>query len=153
MAISVSCGSIKSRCSQDQFKWQKEEKFHVFSSSFVSDEEEEESAEEFSLAIRPLFSAAMRILLRRETESRRSSVSTSSDSELPARLSVFKKLIPCSVDGKVKESFAIVKSQDPYEDFKLMMEMIWRSKCLRKNELSSFCNVCRWWKALSSGDR
>uniref|UniRef100_A0AAU8BXF4 Transcription repressor n=1 Tax=Physalis pubescens TaxID=300354 RepID=A0AAU8BXF4_9SOLA len=67
----------------------------------------------------------------------RSSVSTSSESELPARLSVFKKLIPCSVDGKVKESFAIVKkSQDPYEDFKRsMLEMILEKQMFDKNEL------------------
>ncbi|KAI3451721.1 hypothetical protein Pfo_008386 [Paulownia fortunei] len=46
--------------------------------------------------------------------------------EIPARLSMFKKLIPCTVEGKVKESFAIVKrSEDPYKDFKnSMMDMI-----------------------------
>ncbi|PWA95812.1 ovate family protein 7 [Artemisia annua] len=44
----------------------------------------------------------------------------------PARLSVFKKLLPWKVEGKVKESFAVVKrSENPYEDFKKsMMEMI-----------------------------
>ncbi|XP_060188962.1 transcription repressor OFP7-like [Lycium barbarum] len=70
---------------------------------------------------------------------RRSSISTisSSDSEVPPRLSVFKKLIPCSVDGKVKESFAIVKkSEDPYEDFKRsMMEMILEKQMFEKNDL------------------
>ncbi|XP_016498575.2 uncharacterized protein LOC107817288 isoform X2 [Nicotiana tabacum] len=69
---------------------------------------------------------------------RRLSVSTtSSDNELPPRLSVFKKLIPCSVDGKVKESFAIVKkSEDPYEDFKRsMMEMIFEKQMFEKNDL------------------
>ncbi|XP_004234614.1 transcription repressor OFP7 isoform X2 [Solanum lycopersicum] len=71
---------------------------------------------------------------------RRSSISTSttsSDGELPPRLSVFKKLIPCNVEGKVKESFAIVKkSEDPYEDFKSsMMEMILEKKIFEKNDL------------------
>nr|AAG01121.1 BAC19.6 [Solanum lycopersicum] len=206
-------------CCRSEFKWEKEEKFHVVSSSFVS--EEEECEEEINLALRPPLTPPRfsRIVVEKkkkkqqrvkktktksriirmstssadeysgilsgtntdwdnneeETESlvsssrscydfssddsstdfnphleticetttmrrrhkrnantkrrsikqsrpsfssskgRRSSVSTSSDSELPARLSVFKKLIPCSVDGKVKESFAIVKkSQDPY---------------------------------------
>lgn len=70
---------------------------------------------------------------------RRSSVSTttSSDDELPPRLSVFKKLIPCRVDGKVKESFAILKkSEDPYEDFKSsMMEMILEKQMYEKNDL------------------
>lgn len=227
--ISVGC--------RPEFKWEKEEKFHVVSSSFVSEEEEEE---EIKLALRPpvtppRFSTSEKKKKRRvkksktksrmirmstssaeeysgilsgtdqtvdnyneeeETETlvssskscfdfstddsstdfnpqleticetatmrrrhkknattkrrlkhsrpsfssskgRRSSVSTSSDSELPARLSVFKKLIPCSVDGKVKESFAIVKkSQDPYEDFKRsMMEMILEKEMFEKNEL------------------
>ncbi|KAG6392594.1 hypothetical protein SASPL_146818 [Salvia splendens] len=37
----------------------------------------------------------------------------------PARLSVFKKLISCTVEGKVKENFTIVKkSENPLEDFK-----------------------------------
>ncbi|XP_055827579.1 transcription repressor OFP7-like [Solanum dulcamara] len=68
---------------------------------------------------------------------RRSSISTSttsSDGELPARLS---ELIPCNVERKVKESFAIVKkSEDPYEDFKSsMMEMILEKKMFEKNDL------------------
>ncbi|KAK4346822.1 hypothetical protein RND71_033161 [Anisodus tanguticus] len=203
---------IKSSRSQDQFKWEKEEKFHLVSSSFVSEQEE------INLALRPptRFSSTVekkkkkkknRIRMstssadeysgilsgtdqtwdnyneEEETETllsssrsfdfssddtsqletttmrrrryktkrrlkhsrpsfssskgRRSSVSTLSNSELPARLSVFKKLIPCSVDGKVKESFAIVKkSQDPYEDFKRsMMEMILEKQMFEKNEL------------------
>ncbi|XP_019154682.1 PREDICTED: transcription repressor OFP7 [Ipomoea nil] len=63
--------------------------------------------------------------------------SASSDGELPARLSVFKKLIPCSVEGKVKESFAIVKrSKDPYEDFKgSMVEMILEKQMFEKQDL------------------
>ncbi|MCE3049351.1 hypothetical protein HAX54_044680 [Datura stramonium] len=62
---------------------------------------------------------------------------TSSDDELPPRLSVFKKIIPCNVDGKVKDSFAIVKkSEDPYEDFKKsMMEMILEKQMYEKNDL------------------
>lgn len=53
-------------------------------------------------------------------------VPSSSECESPARLSVFQRLIPCTVDGKVRESFAVVKkSENPYEDFKRsMMEMI-----------------------------
>ncbi|EXB59123.1 hypothetical protein L484_014618 [Morus notabilis] len=55
-----------------------------------------------------------------------STTETSSETAAPARLSVFQRLIPCSVEGKVRESFAVVKrSEDPYEDFKRsMMEMI-----------------------------
>ncbi|XP_010244298.1 PREDICTED: transcription repressor OFP7-like [Nelumbo nucifera] len=43
-----------------------------------------------------------------------------------ARLSVFRRMIPCVMDGKVRESFAVVKkSEDPYQDFKnSMLEMI-----------------------------
>ncbi|KAH7520056.1 hypothetical protein FEM48_Zijuj08G0103400 [Ziziphus jujuba var. spinosa] len=52
--------------------------------------------------------------------------SPSPESESPARLSMFQRLIPCTVEGKVRESFAVVKkSEDPYVDFKRsMMEMI-----------------------------
>ncbi|KAH0685420.1 hypothetical protein KY290_016691 [Solanum tuberosum] len=66
-----------------------------------------------------------------------STSTTSSGGELPPMLSVFKKLIPCNVEGKVKESFAIVKkSEDPYEDFKSsMMEMILEKKMFEKNDL------------------
>ncbi|XP_073148259.1 uncharacterized protein [Henckelia pumila] len=59
------------------------------------------------------------------------------DGEIPARLSMLKKLIPCTVDGKVKESFAVVKkSADPYEDFKnSMMEMILEKQMFEKKDL------------------
>lgn len=59
------------------------------------------------------------------------------EGEIPARLSMFKKLIPCTVDGKVKESFAIVKkSEDPYEDFKSsMMDMIFEKQMFEEKEL------------------
>ncbi|CAN4080044.1 unnamed protein product [Withania somnifera] len=223
MMISVGCGT--------EFKWQKEDKFHVVSSSFVSEEEislaikqpttpprffekkkkkrrvkktktmtmmSTSSAEEYSGILRgtddetrdnnyneeeetetlvsssrsfdfssddsstdfnpQLETIGETTTIRRRrhkrnattkrrlkhsrpsfssSKGRRSSVSTSSENELPARLSVFKKLIPCTVDGKVKESFAIVKkSQDPYEDFKRsMMEMILEKQMFEKNEL------------------
>ncbi|KAG8384032.1 hypothetical protein BUALT_Bualt04G0075900 [Buddleja alternifolia] len=59
------------------------------------------------------------------------------EAEIPARLSMFKKLIPCTVDGKVKESFAIVKrSEDPYEDFKnSMMDMILEKQMFDQKDL------------------
>nr|XP_027074214.1 transcription repressor OFP7 [Coffea arabica] len=74
---------------------------------------------------------------RSTTIYRPSSVSSAAENESPARLSVFKKLIPCSVDGKVKESFAIVKkSEDPYEDFKRsMMEMILEKQMFEERDL------------------
>ncbi|KVD98143.1 transcription repressor OFP7-like [Cynara cardunculus var. scolymus] len=55
----------------------------------------------------------------------------------PARLSAFNKLIPCKVEGKMKESFAVVKrSEDPYEDFKRsMMEMIMEKQMFEENDL------------------
>ncbi|KAJ9564409.1 hypothetical protein OSB04_000375 [Centaurea solstitialis] len=55
----------------------------------------------------------------------------------PARLSVFNKLIPCKVEGKMKESFAVVKrSEDPYDDFKRsMMEMIMEKQMFEENDL------------------
>lgn len=59
------------------------------------------------------------------------------ETETPARLSMFKKLIPCTVDGKVKESFAIVKrSSDPYEDFRRsMMDMIVEKQMFERKDL------------------
>ncbi|KAL6520076.1 hypothetical protein OROHE_017219 [Orobanche hederae] len=57
--------------------------------------------------------------------------------EIPARLSMFKKLIPCRVDGKVKESFAVVKrSENPYEDFKnSMVDMILEKQMFDRKDL------------------
>lgn len=50
---------------------------------------------------------------------------------------MLKKLIPCTVDGKVKESFAVVKkSEDPYEDFKnSMMDMILEKQMFDEKDL------------------
>ncbi|XP_022774144.1 transcription repressor OFP7-like [Durio zibethinus] len=63
---------------------------------------------------------------------------SSSESESPARLSSFlQRMIPCTVDGKVRESFAVVKkSEDPYEDFKKsMMEMILQKQMFEDKDL------------------
>ncbi|GKA98364.1 transcription repressor OFP7-like protein [Tanacetum coccineum] len=56
----------------------------------------------------------------------------------PARLSVFKKLMPWKVEGKVKESFAVVKrSENPYEDFKKsMIEMIVEKQMYQECDLN-----------------
>ncbi|KAJ4840828.1 hypothetical protein Tsubulata_033462 [Turnera subulata] len=55
----------------------------------------------------------------------------------PARLSRFQWLIPCTVEGKVRESFAVVKkSEDPREDFKRsMMEMIMEKQMFEEKDL------------------
>lgn len=62
---------------------------------------------------------------------------SSPESESPARLSMFQRLIPCTVEGKVRESFAVVKkSEDPYEDFKRsMMEMILEKQMFDEKDL------------------
>lgn len=67
---------------------------------------------------------------RKERNSRDGSLS-------PARLSRFQWLIPCTVEGKVRESFAVVKrSEDPYEDFKRsMMEMILEKEMFEEKDL------------------
>nr|GEU35012.1 transcription repressor OFP7-like [Tanacetum cinerariifolium] len=46
-------------------------------------------------------------------------------------------MIPCKVEGKMKESFAIVKgSKDPYDDFKKsMMEMIMEKQMFKEHDL------------------
>ncbi|XP_077233597.1 ovate family protein 7 [Tasmannia lanceolata] len=61
----------------------------------------------------------------------------SPETDSPARVSVFRRLIPCSVEGKVRESFAVVKrSEDPYEDFKRsMMEMILEKQMFEAKDL------------------
>ncbi|KAF8405192.1 hypothetical protein HHK36_010092 [Tetracentron sinense] len=61
----------------------------------------------------------------------------SPETETPARLSVLRRLIPCTVDGKVRESFAVVKkSEDPYEDFKRsMLEMILEKQMFEAKDL------------------
>ena len=69
--------------------------------------------------------------------SKRKLVLSSPESESPARLSMFQRLIPCTVEGKVRESFAVVKkSKDPYEDFKgSMMEMILEKQMFDEKDL------------------
>ncbi|GMH14719.1 hypothetical protein Nepgr_016560 [Nepenthes gracilis] len=78
-----------------------------------------------------------RVAEARKRSARRSSVSSSGESETPARLSVFQRLIPCTVDGKVRESFAVVKkSDDPYEDFRRsMMDMILEKQMFERRDL------------------
>ncbi|KAK1440598.1 hypothetical protein QVD17_06427 [Tagetes erecta] len=69
----------------------------------------------------------------------------------PARLSVFKKLMPCKVDGRVKESFAVVKrSEKPYDDFKKsMMEMIVENEIYEESDLKQllqcFLSLNSWY--------
>ncbi|XP_076952604.1 transcription repressor OFP2-like [Bidens hawaiensis] len=69
----------------------------------------------------------------------------------PARLSVFKKLMSCEVEGKVKESFAVVKkSEKPYEDFKTsMMEMIVENQMYEESDLKQllecFLSLNSWY--------
>ncbi|KAJ8770692.1 hypothetical protein K2173_021339 [Erythroxylum novogranatense] len=67
----------------------------------------------------------------------RNKVRKSFESMSPARLSRFQWLIPCTVEGKVRESFAVVKkSDDPYEDFRRsMMEMILEKQMFEERDL------------------
>ncbi|KAK4262192.1 hypothetical protein QN277_027777 [Acacia crassicarpa] len=60
-----------------------------------------------------------------------------SSSSSPARVSMLLRLVPCSVEGKVRESFAVVKrSEDPYEDFRRsMMEMIMEKQIFEDTDL------------------
>ncbi|CAK7349281.1 unnamed protein product [Dovyalis caffra] len=55
----------------------------------------------------------------------------------PVRSSVLKRMISCKVDGKVKESVAVVKkSHDPYRDFKRsMLEMILERQIFEAEDL------------------
>lgn len=62
---------------------------------------------------------------------------SSPEAESPARVSVYQGRIPCRLDGKVRESFAVVKkSKDPYEDFKKsMVEMIMEKQMFETEDL------------------
>ncbi|KAJ0086527.1 hypothetical protein Patl1_09121 [Pistacia atlantica] len=55
----------------------------------------------------------------------------------PDKSSILKRMIPCSVEGKVRESVAVVKkSEDPYEDFKRsMLEMILEKQMFEAKDL------------------
>ncbi|KAM7273914.1 hypothetical protein ACFE04_028578 [Oxalis oulophora] len=57
--------------------------------------------------------------------------------EFPVKASVFKRIMPCAMDGKVRESIAVVKkSNDPLEDFKRsMLEMILEKQMSDANDL------------------
>ncbi|XP_073065416.1 uncharacterized protein [Primulina eburnea] len=122
-----------------------------FSSEGAGDERDEEETETLvssnSMNISPAnesaqpFSSQHRNNKRRPVASMRrrgtSKPPPEADGEIPARLSMLKKLIPCTVDGKVKESFAVVKkSEDPYEDFKnSMMDMILEKQMFEDKDL------------------
>ncbi|GFP84450.1 transcription repressor ofp7 [Phtheirospermum japonicum] len=103
------------------------------------DEEETETLVSSSLSFSTDSSTkSMRInKTRRVSKRTRRRFTRAAGVEIPARLSVFKKLIPCTVDGKVKESFAIVKrSEDPFEDFKdSMMDMILEKQMFDRKDL------------------
>ncbi|KAL9158526.1 hypothetical protein ABFS82_08G074800 [Erythranthe guttata] len=75
----------------------------------------------------------------------------SEEVEIPARLSMLKKLIPCAIDGKVKESFAVVKrSENPYEDFKnSMMDMITEKQMFDHRDLEQ---LLQCFLSLNSGN-
>lgn len=55
----------------------------------------------------------------------------------PARVSMLMRMVPWRVEGKVRESFAVVKrSEDPYEDFrKSMMDMILEKQIFEDTDL------------------
>lgn len=64
--------------------------------------------------------------------------SSSPEIDTPARLSLFlKRLMPCALEGKVRDSFAVMKkSEDPYEDFKgSMLEMILEKQMFEEKDL------------------
>ncbi|XP_054776139.1 transcription repressor OFP7-like [Prosopis cineraria] len=69
---------------------------------------------------------------KKNKKDRRASCSSS-----PARVSMLLRLVPCSVEGKVRDSFAVVKrSEDPYEDFRRsMMEMILEKQIFEDTDL------------------
>ncbi|KAL3637834.1 hypothetical protein CASFOL_018282 [Castilleja foliolosa] len=104
---------------------------------FTSAEIEEEETETFVSSTEFNFQPAVRETRRSKVRRPVSRKTSAPEVEAPARLSMFKKLIPCTVEGKVKESFAVVKrSDDPYEDFKnSMMDMILEKQMFDPDDL------------------
>ncbi|GKU99133.1 hypothetical protein SLEP1_g12024 [Rubroshorea leprosula] len=117
----------------------------IFSSESFDDEEETESLVSPSRSISTDSSSRQHKKKRNKRSVRRCIVkemsarlSSTSESESPARLSMFlQRMIPCAVEGKVRESFAVVKrSEDPFEDFKRsMMEMILEKQMFEEKDL------------------
>lgn len=72
------------------------------------------------------------------SRSENSKATTSSpEAESPARVSAFQDRVPYRIDGKVRDSFAVVKkSRNPYEDFKnSMVEMIMEKQMFEAEDL------------------
>ncbi|KAL7131855.1 hypothetical protein ABFS83_12G033200 [Erythranthe nasuta] len=99
--------------------------------------DEEETETLVSSSESPSFNPHRRSKRRGAVSKKRTKRAAAGEGETAARLSVFKKLIPCAVEGKVKESFAVVKKSDePYEDFKeSMMEMIVEKQMFEERDL------------------
>ncbi|KAM7250688.1 hypothetical protein ACFE04_022571 [Oxalis oulophora] len=129
---------------EEIFQWEKNEKFHVITKTPSPRQKlyTTENDDVFS----PPPKIKKRIKRKKKIIFRVSNSSTDEDNNYynnnnnisPARLSSFlQKWVPCSMEGKVRESFAIVKkSRDPYEDFKnSMMEMIMEKQMFDEKEL------------------
>lgn len=75
---------------------------------------------------------------RKKNKKVKKSTTRNEMSESPARLlSILQWVVPCTVERKVRESFAVVKkSEDPYKDFKRsMMEMILEKQMFEDEDL------------------
>ncbi|CAK9324248.1 unnamed protein product [Citrullus colocynthis] len=121
--------------------------------SSTTDEDDDSSSELFNPQLETIREKPYKINLRtkkgkekrrrsnsnRGQKQKRTIIKTSPSPEIesPARLSVFQRLIPCTVEGKIRESFAVVKkSEDPFEDFKRsMMEMIMEKEMFDEKDL------------------
>ncbi|XP_068655534.1 transcription repressor OFP7-like [Aristolochia californica] len=109
-----------------------------------------DSSQDYNPVLKPIREAQLaqkgkpitRVKMGRRRSGGRSKLATptwpaSPDTDAPGRCSVFRCWIPCSMDGKVKESFAVVKrSEDPYEDFRRsMLEMILEKQMFNADDL------------------
>ncbi|KGN53259.1 transcription repressor OFP7 [Cucumis sativus] len=115
------------------------------SKTISTSDDDNDSSSEFNPQLETIREKPNKINLRRKKEKekrrrkqkRTTIISPSPEIESPARLSVFQRLIPCTVEGKIRESFAVVKkSADPFEDFKRsMMEMIMEKEMFEEKDL------------------
>lgn len=131
----------KSRRRQRRLSFQKVRNSTSSDSGLFSEEERETLVSTDSAASSMSQRHRRHIIKSKERENNnKTRISFDSGNTSPARLSAFmRKMAPCRAvaDGKVRESFAVVKrSEDPYDDFrKSMVEMVVEKKMFEEREL------------------
>ncbi|MBA0770117.1 hypothetical protein Gotri_018790, partial [Gossypium trilobum] len=144
--FSAQCSSETDCCNDSpppptpEFHWEREDRWHVITKVHDDDHTPQFNANLESIReTMPMRHGKRRKKNKKVKKStRRNEMMMQEMSESPARLSSFSQwVVPCTVEGKVRESFAVVKkSEDPYKDFKRsMMEMILEKQLFEDEDL------------------